>query len=355
LNFIDTRRYVLTHFHGIGIRRRKDNITLDVLYIDIRSAESEYSKVFSKNLTEHVITVLSQDQLSYLPEHVSTLIHHNTLDPSYGSADVIYIKTDPVTGPIESVEDAYLRLHLLSKRLVKPHDINLGNLFQTLHNLAWTSIGPILVQDLEYENAKRFGSSEPLTVYHVDKFPYLVNYTVPHGVRIASGSQVRLGAYLGEGTTVMPAGYINFNAGTMGNAMVEGRVSAGVVVDEDTDLGGGASIMGTLSGGNSHVISVGKRCLLGANSGIGISLGDDCTVAAGLYIYAGMKISLLNEDKQPITLDGKICNKGENIIKAAELSGKSNCLYIQDSVSGNVFCMPNKSSIQLNESLHQND
>ena len=166
---------------------------------------------------------------------------------------------------------------------------------------------------------------------------------------------IRLGAYLGEGTTIMPAGFVNFNAGTLHNAMIKGRISAGVVVGEDSDVGGGASIMGTLSGGNDHVISVGKKCLLGANSGIGISLGDGCTVAAGLYVTAGKKITLVNESNQPVNVAGDVVSNGENIVKAAELSGSNYRLFIEDSQTGeSVICKPNTKVIQLNEALHSN-
>ena len=177
---------------------------------------------------------------------------------------------------------------------------------------------------------------------------------MPSQVRICDGSRVRLGAYLGEGTTVMPAAYVNFNAGTMGNAMIEGRVSAGVFVGLGSDIGGGASIMGTLSGGNKDVISIGDKCLLGANAGAGISLGDGTTIAAGLYVYAGMKISLYNNTGSPINMNGDIVNEGKNVVKAKELSGRKNLLFIQDSQSGRVIARPNNKHIELNSQLHQN-
>ena len=195
---------------------------------------------------------------------------------------------------------------------------------------------------------------QQLMVSHVDKFPYMVNYHIPKGVRIADASRVRLGAYLGEGTTIMPAGFVNFNAGTLGNAMIEGRVSAGVVIGEDSDIGGGASIMGTLSGGNNHVISVGKQCLLGANSGIGISLGDGCTVAAGVYVYAGKKVALFNAKNEPVNTDGQRVESGQNIVKASTLSGSSYRLFIEDSQTGVLICKPNSKIIQLNDALHAN-
>ena len=169
------------------------------------------------------------------------------------------------------------------------------------------------------------------------------------------GSKARLGAYLGTGTTIMPAGYVNFNAGTIENCMIEGRVSAGVVLEKDSDIGGGASIMGTLSGGGKTIIHIGQKCLIGANAGTGISLGDGCTIAAGVYITSGTKISLYNKEKNPINLKGKLVKEGNNITKGIELSGKENLLFLQDSASGKIICYPNKKSIELNQSLHQND
>jgi 2,3,4,5-tetrahydropyridine-2-carboxylate N-succinyltransferase len=237
---------------------------------------------------------------------------------------------------------------------VLPHGTNLTGIFGKLTNVAWTNKGPVLPEELSAQISKHICSS-PIEVSHVDKFPYLVNYHIPSGVRIASGSQVRLGAYLGEGTTVMPAGYINFNAGTRGNAMVEGRISAGVVVDEDSDVGGGASIMGTLSGGNQNVISIGKKCLLGANSGTGISLGDGCTIAAGVYVTAGAKVSLYNEKNEPVNSRGDIVAEGQNTIKAIELNGADNLLFINDSKTGKLVCKPNMKAIELNAALHAND
>jgi 2,3,4,5-tetrahydropyridine-2-carboxylate N-succinyltransferase len=257
----------------------------------------------------------------------------------------------------QSVEDAvegYFKLQAISQRHVLPHGLNLDGIFGKLNNIAWTSRGPVLPEDLSAETTRNLFSS-PITVSHVDKFPYLVNYHVPSGVRIASGSQVRLGAYLGEGTTIMPAGYVNFNAGTKGNAMVEGRVSGGVVVDVNTDIGGGASIMGTLSGGNKNVISIGKECLLGANAGTGISLGDGCTIAAGVYVTAGAKIALYDMSKNPVDIDGNSVDEGVNVVKGMELNGKNHLLFIQDSRSGKLICQPNHKTIELNSALHSND
>ncbi|UUO02969.1 2,3,4,5-tetrahydropyridine-2,6-dicarboxylate N-succinyltransferase [Mycolicibacterium novocastrense] len=234
--------------------------------------------------------------------------------------------------------DGYLRLHLLSHRLVAPHGLNADGLFGVLTNVVWTNHGPCSVAGFEAVRA-RLRARGPVAVYGVDKFPRMVDYVLPTGVRIADADRVRLGAHLAEGTTVMHEGFVNFNAGTLGSSMVEGRISAGVVVDDGTDLGGGASIMGTLSGGGKEVISVGKRCLLGANAGIGISLGDDCVVEAGLYVTAGTKVQ---------TAGGKT-------VKARELSGADNLLFRRNSLSGAVEVVKRDGTgITLNEALHQN-
>ena len=240
--------------------------------------------------------------------------------------------------PINSIAVAFLKLHLISYRSFKPNTLNLEGLFQTLRNIAWTNKGPICVDEIEPFYLDN-NDDPPLQVYNIDKFPPLLNYMAPSGVRVADGSRVRLGAYLASGTTVMHEGFVNFNAGTLGPAMIEGRISAGVVVGEHSDLGGGSSTMGTLSGGNNVKISVGKRCLLGANSGLGIPLGDDCIIEAGLYLTSGSKVSIVDEDK---------------IVKASELSGKSNLIFRRNSLTGRVEAVPNKKSVKLNEELHKN-
>jgi len=234
--------------------------------------------------------------------------------------------------------DAYLRLHLLSHRLIRPHGANLDGVFGLLANVVWTNFGPCPVEGFEAVRA-RLRRRGPVTVYGIDKFPRMVDYVTPSGVRIADADRVRLGAHLAAGTTVMHEGFVNFNAGTLGASMVEGRISAGVVVDDGSDIGGGASIMGTLSGGGKEVIRIGKRCLLGANAGIGISLGDDCVVEAGLYVTAGTKVT---------TADGRT-------VKARELSGANNLLFRRNSVSGAVEVVKRDGTgITLNEALHQN-
>lgn len=234
--------------------------------------------------------------------------------------------------------DAYLRLHLLSHRLVVPHGLNAEGLFGVLTNVVWTNYGPCAVEGFESTRA-RLRRRGPVTVYGVDKFPRMVDYVLPSGVRIADADRVRLGAHLAPGTTVMHEGFVNFNAGTLGASMVEGRISAGVVVGDGSDVGGGASIMGTLSGGGTQVISIGKRCLLGANAGLGIPLGDDCVVEAGLYVTAGTKVTLP---------DGSTA-------KARDLAGGNNLLFRRNSQTGAVEVVARDGQgIALNEDLHAN-
>lgn len=237
------------------------------------------------------------------------------------------------------VPDAYLRLHLLSSRMAQPRTINLDGIFGVLPNNAWTTIGPIRMSDLEKAHMEARIAHAPFTVLLVDKFPRMVDFVIPTGVRIGDADRVRLGAHLAEGTTVMHEGFVNFNAGTLGHSMVEGRISQGVVVGDGTDIGGGASIMGTLSGGGKEQVTIGEGCLLGAEAGIGISLGDNCVVEAGLYVTAGTKVTLP---------DGKV-------VKASELSGADDILYIRDSTTGVVKALGRgHHKIELNTDLHQN-
>ncbi|QZT61602.1 2,3,4,5-tetrahydropyridine-2,6-dicarboxylate N-succinyltransferase [Mycolicibacterium austroafricanum] len=258
--------------------------------------------------------------------------------------DVVVVRTVIASLDDKAVDayDAYLRLHLLSHRLVAPHGLNADGLFGVLTNVVWTSHGPCAVDGFETVRA-RLRRRGHVAVYGVDKFPRMVDYVLPSGVRIADADRVRLGAHLAPGTTVMHEGFVNFNAGTLGSSMVEGRISAGVVVDDGSDVGGGASIMGTLSGGGTQVISVGKRCLLGANAGLGISLGDDCVIEAGLYVTAGTKVTLLDEGRTATT------------VKARELSGADNLLFRRNSVTGAVEVVKRDGTgITLNEALHAN-
>ena len=238
------------------------------------------------------------------------------------------------------VADAYLRLHLLSHRLVKPRSINLDGIFAVLPNLAWTNLGAVLPSELNNVKSRALSNQVPFFVLSVDKFPRMIDYVIPSGVRIADGDRVRLGAYLASGTTVMHEGFVNFNAGTLGASMVEGRISAGVVIGDGSDIGGGASIMGTLSGGGKEVISVGEKSLIGANSGIGISIGNNCVVEAGLYVTAGSKVSLP---------DG-------TSTKAAALSGEDNLLFRRNSQTGAIEVVSRTNSWGgLNTALHAND
>ena len=249
--------------------------------------------------------------------------------------------------PIDA-HDAYLRLHLLSHRAVQPHGLNLDGVFGLLANVVWTNFGPCPVQNFEHTRA-RLSKRGPVTVYSIDKFPRMVDYVVPSGVRIGDADRVRLGAHLAEGTTVMHEGFVNFNAGTLGHSMVEGRISGGVVVGEGSDIGGGASIMGTLSGGGKQVISIGERCLLGANAGLGISLGNDCVVEAGLYVTAGTKVTATGSVAAALGVDDGAA------VKALDLSGAPNVLFRRNSLTGTVEAVPWKSeAVELNADLHAN-
>lgn len=360
---------------GIGIRRRRKGKTLDVLYpvinhqvemslASVMIAETKYTAgrdgfapLTQENL-DHLYALFAPFQKDFQEAATIRFLQSCTLQTAakhpYHDVDyVLYFLYDPFSR-IDSVEEAYFKLQAISQRHFKPHGLGLENLFSILPNLAWTNRGPMLPQDVEQERVCSVLAGNPLIVSHVDKFPYLVNYHVPNGVRIAAGSQVRLGAYLGEGTTIMPSGFVNFNAGTEGKAMVEGRISAGVFVGNETDIGGGASIMGTLSGGNKNVISIGAKCLLGANSGTGISLGFACTIAAGTYVTAGSKVALYNAKNDPVDLDGRRVEDGQNVVKALELSGRDNLLFYQDSQTGRLVCKPNAKTIELNPGLHSN-
>jgi 2,3,4,5-tetrahydropyridine-2-carboxylate N-succinyltransferase len=252
--------------------------------------------------------------------------------------EIILVDID-LDAPPADTSDAYLRLHLLSHRLVRPRGINLDGIFGSLPNVVWTSAGPCAIEGFERVRTRLRARGGHLTIYGVDKFPRMVDYVVPTGVRVADADRVRLGAHLAEGTTVMHEGFVNFNAGTLGASMVEGRISAGVVVGRDSDIGGGASIMGTLSGGGTEIISIGERCLIGANAGIGIALGDDCIVEAGLYVTSGTKVTL----------------PGGEVVKARTLSGEHGLLFIRNSVSGAVeMRRRDRGGVTLNAELHAN-
>jgi 2,3,4,5-tetrahydropyridine-2,6-dicarboxylate N-succinyltransferase len=269
------------------------------------------------------------------PEELEALVGR---DPGRGvRTQVVREQIDLDAGP-ESTSDAYLRLHLLSHCLVRPNELNLDGIFGVLPNVVWTSAGPCAVEGFEQTRA-RLRAAGPVAVYGVDKFPRMTDYVVPQGVRIADADRVRLGAHLSPGTTVMHEGFCNFNAGTLGTSMVEGRIVQGVVVGDGSDIGAGASIMGTLSGGGTERVSIGERCLVGANGGIGIALGNDCVVEAGLYVTAGTKVTLE---------DGRV-------VKAKELSGASGLLYLRNSENGRVEARSRTGQgIELNSALHAN-
>ncbi len=278
--------------------------------------------------------------LSTTPAEVSGLAS------AVDSDELRQVRTSVITTVISDLNsapkdaaDVYLRLHLLSHRLVKPRSINLDGIFGLLQNVAWTSLGAVAINNLTQVQISARAKGMSFNVFGVDKFPRMVDYVVPSGVRIADADRVRLGAHLAEGTTVMHEGFVNFNAGTLGTSMVEGRISAGVVVGNGSDIGGGASIMGTLSGGGKEVITIGENCLIGANAGVGISLGDNCVVEAGCYLTGGSKITLP---------DGQV-------VKAKELSGASNLMYWRNSVNGALEAKPKTGSWSgLNTILHSN-
>jgi len=358
---------------GLGIRKSKGEKTLDVNFPSINWDAAFGTAALLQDVTEYTSSEngyvsVSKDQLqkafdnfsafhAEIEKHPNIVLIKQLLDnynqpERYQTIDVVAYFLFNKDTAVENAVEAYFKLQCLSQLHVKPHGLSLEGVFGKLNNVAWTNQGPILPEDLSEERIKATFKGESLNVTHVDKFPYMVDYHVPNGVRIASASQVRLGAHAAEGTTVMPAGYINFNAGTLGNAMIEGRVSGGVVVGHNSDLGGGVSIMGTLSGGNKNVISIGDKCLLGANSGTGISLGFGCTIAAGVYVTAAAKVWLYDENKNPIDINGTAVEEGQNIVKGAQLNGKDKLLFLVDSTNGHLVCRPNPKTIELNESLH---
>ncbi|HEU5034150.1 MAG TPA: 2,3,4,5-tetrahydropyridine-2,6-dicarboxylate N-succinyltransferase [Mycobacteriales bacterium] len=254
-------------------------------------------------------------------------------------SDVVRVSIASLADAPADAADVWLRLHLLSHRLIRPHEANLDGIFGLLTNVAWTSLGPVAADEVDAVRLRARVEGVRLEVFGVDKFPRMTDYVVPSGVRIADADRVRLGAHLAAGTTVMHEGFVNYNAGTLGTSMVEGRISAGVVVGDGTDIGGGASIIGTLSGGGQIVVSLGERCLLGANAGIGIPLGDDCVVEAGCYVTAGSKVTLPDGD----------------VVRARDLAGVSNLLFWRNSVTGTIEARPRTGSWGgLNAALHAN-
>ncbi|MER7010999.1 2,3,4,5-tetrahydropyridine-2,6-dicarboxylate N-succinyltransferase [Saccharopolyspora sp. NPDC000359] len=318
-----------TGAHGVGLATVTDDGTvLDTWFPTVRLGEPGQSG--TKRLS-------AEEAAESLGEAGAALLGR---DEARG-VEVVAVRTEIgrlADAPMDA-HDVYLRLHLLSHRLVRPHGQNLDGVFGLLANVVWTNHGPCPVEGFEATRL-RLRARGAVTVYGVDKFPRMVDYVVPSGVRIGDADRARLGAHLASGTTVMHEGFVNYNAGTLGASMVEGRISAGVVVADGSDVGGGASIMGTLSGGGKEVISVGERCLIGANGGVGISLGDDCVVEAGLYVTAGTKVVLP---------DG-------TITKAAELSGSNNLLFRRNSTTGAVEVTERAGGkVELNAALHAND
>ena len=332
--------------HGFGLGIAAENAAGDTLDVFYPQPLSNVTGALCDQLTD-VAGRLDSAQLREL----STMLHkmgENTL----GDLATRLAESDrPIVAalladnrPARSVEEAYLKLHLLSHRLVKPHQTDLTGLFGLLPNVAWTDQGPVDLTELPQRQLDARLRGTVLEVSSVDKFPKMTNYVVPAGVRIAHTARVRLGAYLGEGTTVMHEGFINFNAGTEGPGMIEGRISAGVWVGTGSDLGGGCSTMGTLSGGGDIIISVGRECLIGANAGLGIPLGDRCTIEAGLFVTAGTKVSLLDGSGNVV-----------DTVSARTLAGRPDLLFRRHSTTGAVQCLTNQSAIALNEMLHVNN
>ncbi len=337
------------HSVGIGIatRNSRDDI-IEVYYpLVLRAPSHEVCEALQSILSPgsgNSLQVLSPAQVIQLatsPAFSADAAQARILSQLNNSAhDVVAMLMREDVAPT-SVAEVYLKLHLLSHRLCKPHSLNLSGAFGILQNVAWTNHGAIDLDDLPQRQLQARLKGEVLEVMSVDKFPKMSNYVVPKGVRIAHTARVRLGAYLGEGTTIMHEGFVNFNAGTEGPAMIEGRISAGVMIGAGSDLGGGCSTMGTLSGGGTEIISVGKDCLIGANAGLGFPLGDRCIIEAGLYVTAGTKVVLLDNQNQVVAT-----------VKARELSGRDDLLFRRNSLTGAVECKANKTAVALNEALH---
>jgi len=341
------------HSFGLGIATVNNiNEIIEVYYpAPVISPPKELSAILSEilsyNAHENAFIRLDQTSIEKFHDRVS----RSDLSGIAQQLEILATSRQPIIACClscdstpSSVAEVFLKLHLLSHRFSLPNSLNLNGAFGILHNLAWTNKGAVELKDLAKKQLEYRCAGELLEVMSVDKFPKMANYIVPPGVRIAHTARVRLGAYLGEGTTVMHEGFVNFNAGSAGAAMIEGRISASVMVGKGSDLGGGCSIMGTLSGGGTQVISVGENSLIGANAGIGFPLGDRCIVEAGLYVTAGTKVNLLNLE-----------NKQIDSVKALELANKPDLLFRRNSLNGAVECRPNKKQIALNEDLHSND
>ncbi len=336
---------------GVATKNNQGEIIEAYYPAPLRNPEPEMMQVVCEclgiNEADNLLVELGNDQVASLQNRLdgagyvaqAALVRELASSQSCRIACLIAEDRAP-----SSAAEVFLKLHLLSHRLAVPNSLNLDGIFGRLHNLAWTNQGPIELSELPGRQLQCRLAGQPLEIQSVDKFPKMTNYVVPPGVRIADTARVRLGAYLGTGTTVMHEGFVNYNAGSAGKAMIEGRISASVMVGEGSDLGGGCSIMGTLSGGGTEVISVGENCLIGANAGIGFSLGDRCIIEAGLYVTAGTKINLLNPN-------GELART----VKALELSKQNDLLFRRNSLTGTVECLPNKAAIELNEELHSHN
>jgi 2,3,4,5-tetrahydropyridine-2,6-dicarboxylate N-succinyltransferase len=335
--------------YGIGIatRQTSDATTLDTLFVSCDVTENPDVTALIGALgggtgTFDLRDLLDTNAFGTVSDTVTTVLHaarNRTVDRWRETVPVLTVIGTFDDEPTDT-HDVYLRLHLLSHRLQRPHSMNLSGIFGLLANVVWTSHGPFAVTDFDRARLDLLAAGERVSVTGVDKFPRMTDYVVPSGVRIADADRVRLGAHLAVGTTVMHEGFVNFNAGTLGASMVEGRISAGVVVGDGSDIGGGASLMGTLSGGGTEIVTVGERCLIGANAGIGIALGDDCVVEAGLYVTAGTK-----------------CQFADGTVKRGrELSGVSGVLFRRDSLTGAVTVTPRNPDTWtgLNDALHRN-
>ena len=332
---------------GVGLLRRDEIGTLDVWFgllacRDVPGTESLLALAgSSQERVQEITKSIGEDMgrtLGSKSKAIGLVLAAHDKQRHGTSPVLVCLRED---GPITSIEEAYLKLHLISARLRKPNSLNLDGLFAVLPTLAWTNLGPLRPERVAEHIMRERLAGRSLQVRLLDKIPPLTDYLVPSGVRIADASRIRLGAYLGEGTTVMHEGFVNFNAGALGPNMIEGRISQGVVVGEHSDLGGGASIMGTLAGGGRVCVSIGEQCLIGANAGTGISLGDRCTIEAGLYITAGTPVCVLDASGQEIAA-----------VKARELSGRSDMLFIRNASTGRIECRTNRATVELNETLH---
>ena len=330
---------------GIITKNSKNEI-IEVYYPEpiLHPIQNLLNDVMEQNSTKEQYFLIKKnhydkfaDIFKNFPTTVNILKHAKN-----SSRELIIINLDKDLPP-SSIPESFIKLQMISHRLVKPHDLNLKGIFSILKNIAWTNQGAIDLEDLDERQIISRLNGEVIQIYSVDKFPKMVDYTVPSQIRIGDCSRVRLGAYLGKGTTIMHEGFVNFNAGTLGESMVEGRISAGVVVGNGSDIGGGASIMGTLSGGGSVTVSIGEKSLLGANSGLGFPLGNNCIIEAGLYVTPGSKVTVLDESGEVL-----------KTTKALDLANIDNLLFRRNSLNGSIECLTNSKTLSLNAELHKN-